>query len=730
MPPGANGQVFAFGPFEFDARLGLLYRGEEEIYIPPRAAGVLQCLLERPGEVVSKQALVDAVWADSYVSDTSLSEAVGVLRQAIGDDPQNPTYIRTVHRRGYQFIGEVRRDAGEVEASAPKAAGSPEELPGEPTAEFATPEGGKISSLRASVWRQAVPWVISAGIAVAICVVFWPSGDRPVMQSPETIPLTAYPGAETDPAISPNGNHVAFVRRGESGIRELYVLQIRGGEPVRVSSGDQHARGPTWSPRGQRLAFLRRVEGEDGGDVLGVFIMPYLGGREELLATSRGGPGSNLDWSPTGEWLAFTDRDSADGPTSIYLLSLETREKVRLTTPPADHLVGDSQPRFSPDGESVAFVRERVKLQSDVHLVSISGNGEPIRLTTNNHITRGLDWTHDGQSVVFSANRLGREGFFSLWRVSIHGGEPDPLPLGGQGVSPTLSQQGGRMSYAKLDEVMDIWRIDGPAATDSQEPATRLISSTRYDYFPAYSPDGEKIAFVSQRSGSQEIWVSGRDGSNAKRLTFLEDMHTMDPSWSPDGQRIAFWSSAGGNYDIYVVAAAGGNPDQLTRDTSEEIAPNWSRDGRWVYFYSNRTGRRELFRVPAEGGDAAQLTTNGGTEAYESLDGRFIYFVKSHGDGGPRGIWRIPAGGGEELKVHERGEVFLWAVLKNHICYLDRDTNPPAIHLLELATGEIRRLAEVERTGLLGFSVSPDERHILYAPWQRNFDIMLVENLR
>ena len=77
MPAGANGQAVAFGPFEFDARLGLLYRGEEEIYIPPRAAGVLQCLLEHPGEVVSKQALLDAVWADSF--DTFLPLQVFIL---------------------------------------------------------------------------------------------------------------------------------------------------------------------------------------------------------------------------------------------------------------------------------------------------------------------------------------------------------------------------------------------------------------------------------------------------------------------------------------------------------------------------------------------------------------------------------------------------------------------------------------------------------------------------
>jgi serine/threonine-protein kinase len=112
MSAAASRRLISFGAFEFDARLGLLYRGDEEIYIPPRACGVLECLLEKPGELVTKQELQDSVWPDSYVADTSLSEAVGVLRHALGDDPQRPTYIKTLHRRGYQLIAEVRAGPG------------------------------------------------------------------------------------------------------------------------------------------------------------------------------------------------------------------------------------------------------------------------------------------------------------------------------------------------------------------------------------------------------------------------------------------------------------------------------------------------------------------------------------------------------------------------------------------------------------------------------------------
>src|SRR5687767_283699 len=95
-----------FGPFLFEAGNGL-WRDGTEMPLPPRALGVLTALARQPGVVVSKQELMDAVWKDAFVTEASLLEAVRVLRDALGDDRQHPTYIQTVHRRGYRFIGEI-----------------------------------------------------------------------------------------------------------------------------------------------------------------------------------------------------------------------------------------------------------------------------------------------------------------------------------------------------------------------------------------------------------------------------------------------------------------------------------------------------------------------------------------------------------------------------------------------------------------------------------------------
>src|SRR6476620_233443 len=100
-------QTLAFGPYSFEPDNQLLRRGDDTISAPPRVLGLLDLLLERAGDLVARQELIDRVWKDAFVTDTSLAEAISVLRQTLGDDPQAPTYIQTVHRRGYRFVAPV-----------------------------------------------------------------------------------------------------------------------------------------------------------------------------------------------------------------------------------------------------------------------------------------------------------------------------------------------------------------------------------------------------------------------------------------------------------------------------------------------------------------------------------------------------------------------------------------------------------------------------------------------
>src|SRR3954462_14981101 len=139
--------TLAFGPYTFDPDNQLLQRDGEQLAAPPRVLGVLDLLLERAGDLISRQELIERVWKDAFVTDTSLAEAVSALRQTLGDDPQTPTYIQTVHRRGYRFVAPVdARSRAVVGSAAPVAAG---------------PESDVVSP---SILGELIPWS-----AAAIC---------------------------------------------------------------------------------------------------------------------------------------------------------------------------------------------------------------------------------------------------------------------------------------------------------------------------------------------------------------------------------------------------------------------------------------------------------------------------------------------------------------------------------------------------------------------------------
>lgn len=546
---------------------------------------------------------------------------------------------------------------------------------------------------------------------------------------PRIVPVTTFEGRENYPSFSPDGNQLAFAWDDGGDNIDIYVKLIGAGAPLRLTTDPAEDSNPAWSPDGRYIAFIRRAGNENG-----IFLIPALGGVERKVG--RAEPNSSgLSWSPDGKFLALTDRVAPQTRFSLYLLSVETLEKRSLTSAPTSF--GDTQPAFSPDGRWVAFVRMGNITTGDLYLQPVAG-GEPRRLTHENRLINGLAWTADSSAMVFSSNRAGS---FNLWRVALAGGAVEAVAIAGKGVHyPAISRQGNRLAYNESFLDSNIWRLEGPGAAEARAAGrralpARLIFSTREDHSPQFSPDGRRIVFVSDRSGSTEIWVCASDGGTPLQLTFFAGPATGSPRWSPDGRQIAFDSRPAGNSDIFVIAADGGSPRALTSETAGETLPSWSHDGRWVYFRSNRSGSYQIWKLPVAGGPAVQVTRGGAFEAFESTDGRLLYYTKGRG---PGGIWQAPVEGGEEAPVPElsaAGYWRYWTVLSDGIYFLSKEADSaPLIKFFSFATRQVRPVATPEREPLIdlpGLSLSPDRRWILYAQTDQSVnDIMLVENFR
>jgi eukaryotic-like serine/threonine-protein kinase len=504
------------------------------------------------------------------------------------------------------------------------------------------------SQLRRLIWVAALLALLGA-ITVAVWFKHSP------VKSPQTpltaVPLTSYPGLEHSPSFSPDGNQVAFCWDGDKqGNLDIYVKLIGTAGEFRLTDHPSPERSPAWSPDGRWIAFLRELSQDQGS----VVLKSPIGGPERELAEIRVRDLAwyvDLAWSPDGKWLAVPDRASPEQPTALFLVSTDSGEKRKLTSPPSTS-VGDGSPAFSADGRRLAFSRHFSPFVSELYLLPLSGDltaeGEPKPLTFEKRRSLSPVWSPDGRDLIFIS---GSQHHPRLWRMAASGaGVPEPLPFAGMSVyAPTISRQGRRLAYAQYVGDVNIWRVEIPGPHGKVSPPMKLISSTLLDHLPQFSPDGKRIAFQSYRSGSPEIWVCDSDGSAASQLTQFGGPETKHPRWSPDGKRLVFDSRPEGTGAIYVIGAQGGRPQRLTHDPAEEGAASWSRDGKWIYFASNRTGEEQVWKMPANGGEAVRVSREGGFSPFESPDGRAVYYIKA--DKEVTSLWKVPVDGGQESQV-------------------------------------------------------------------------------
>ena len=572
-------------------------------------------------------------------------------------------------------------------------------------------------------------WILfaAAGVVAMLGLV---AAFRPIGKStpPTLSPLVSNAGDKDAPSLSPTGDRVVFAWTNEQGNNvDVYVKMASGGPPLRITAGTLTETNPAWSPDGQRIAFLRTglagVNGENG-----YYVVPALGGEERKIAPSYRVPnmngGTNLAWSRDGKSLTICDRLTPDGPAAMFTADVETHA-VKTLIEGKGYV---SNPIYSPDGTKLAYTRGPGFISHDLFVMDLK-TGSSRQLTKELRSIAGVAWTPDSRSLVFSSNR---HGLFSLWRIDAAGGEPQPLTVGGSdAVSPSISLAGGRLSYLSRRVNINLWRY--PLEGGGQPE--RLISSTRISTEPDYSPDGSHIVFASERSGSWEIWTARADGSQPLQLTNMPGQQSASPRWSPDSKSIVFDSRFAGHADLVTIGAQGEGLRRLTTDASDEFLPRFSRDGKWIYFLSNRGGGpTQLWRMPAPSEPAAppvQITVKGLTDAVESEDRKFLYISRGNK------LWRMPVDAHDEQGITEVLPRSFWrdfSLVPGGVIYATGWVNlVQTVERMDWATGQKKKLMEIgPRPNLYGpFVVSPDRKWLLTDRVdQQNVEIMLVDNFR
>src|SRR6266849_6111487 len=730
-----------FGPYEVDLHTHELWKHGVKLKLGGQPFEILAALLERPGQMVTREELRTRIWsADTFVDfNHGLNAAVNKLREALSDSADDPRYIETLPRRGYRFIAKVELAAPAKGAPVPQApaaaATQPPAIPKLSSSQHPVASPAPAFAEPSVLWkpeqesRPRKSWlkvVVVAGFAMVVVLVLltW------ITSSPEQRegalraerarsmtmnPLTDLPDPTSDPAFSPDGTRIAFRRHGPSARTSGIFVKAIGSSDLLQLTNDPADCCPAWSPNGRSIEFMRFSDKERA-----IYEVPPAGGALRKLLSGSGSKRGDLDWSPDGNSIAFVG-ETEGGTSSIFLLSPRDLTFRRITQPPL--LNKDWGPAFSPDGQSLGFIRTRETGLPERIDVMPAGGGEPrVVLEHFNGIVGPPAWTADSQAILFSA------GPPALFRVPVAGGEMSEVTAAvAPAWHPAVSRRGYRLDYQKISAAMSVWQMD---LSRSPGPHARgvVVTDNGRNEGAQVSPDGKKLVFMSNRSGGMEIWVSERDGSSAIQLTAMG--RTGTPRWSPDSRHIAFDADYQREGAIFVVNVDGGPPRPLVQGDSSSLVPSWSQDGRWVYFASDRSGEWPFWKVPPEGGSPIQVTAHGGFAAYESRNGKVLYYSKFNMPN-PE-IWRMPVEGGAETRVSSlvRPDDWAnWALVDRGIFFAQSDTtHDPMLMFFDFASGQVKRMATLDKLPFW-LSASPNGKSVLYEHLdQQNSHVMLLEN--
>src|ERR1700722_3013347 len=528
-------RLVSFGIFEVDLLAGELRKAGLKLKLTGQPLQVLAFLLERRGDVVTREELQKRLWPDTFVDiDHNLNAAINKIREALGDSAESPRWIETLPRRGYRFIGPVENKPG-VDPPTPPGMG--------------TQVARRTGALRLTLLFAAC--VLLAG--VGLFVYKW---RLPALTTQRTLTrLTFDDGLQIGATWSPDGRFVAY-SSDRGGKFDVWVQQVSGGEPVQVTRGSGHNWQPEWSPDGKYIAY--RSEGSDGG----LFVIPALGGSglERRIATfgyyPRWSPDSSQLLFQTGQFIRYS---------KFYVVKLDGSDPHEVLRELTAQVSGMSA-AWHPDGKRISVWVLHAPADLETFRVASfwtapATGGSAVTSELSPGILKSAEaafgsqvadwggtdfrfsWAPSGKAIYFSRT-LG--GTRNLWRMSV-----DPQTLRATAIEPmttgtgfdtelSLSPDGKKMAFTGGSSQIRAWILPFDATRGQIVGAGQAVTSPGVEAWrPILSRDGKKLAFRSRRGGKWNVWETSL--SNGHEAPIIADDYERDlPQWSPDGTRLAY----------------------------------------------------------------------------------------------------------------------------------------------------------------------------------------------
>jgi Tol biopolymer transport system component/DNA-binding winged helix-turn-helix (wHTH) protein len=646
-----------------------------ETRLTPKAMGVLRELMLRQNQVVRRDDLLGLVWRDGFPTDDVLTHAIKELRRALNDDPRAPVLIETIPRVGYRLRATVRVVAEPQEiASALEVAAANEVEPvtSAPAARDGVAPAKTLHAVACDATAVAaaaqphadvppvaaarLPIMLATVVAIAALLVVAitlltrrDSPARPDAQHPREAPvaepappmaLTSELGSEYFPTFSPDGSMIAYVAAAEGEMDAAIVLKGRDPAaqvvelaPVRKGHFMAHL---NWSPDGSRILYAELGEGE-----CTLRVIPVSGGAPRSLAPCTGGVIDGFDWTPESDMvIGSLPRDGVAGARGIATIALATGVEVPLDYHPRAPDDIDLYPRISPDGRWIAF-RRGARPYSDIWLMPREG-GEARLLAPLGARIRGLAWSVDSGSIIVSSDHGGVQ---ALYRIALRDGAITPLGIENAHF-PSVARRGNHVTYHQEFELsqMIAFELD----SDGQPGPGRLVApASRPDHWVSLSPSGRRVAFVSERSGSRQVWM--HDFQTQQSIALSNESRTTPeaPQWAPDESNLLYVRRGADTSALVRVDLATGRSARIGPAAERIRFGSYAADGSSILYSSDRSGAWQIWRMDLDGSNPRQLGEAGGIDPRSVAGDPRIYYNKLTLDG----LFRLDPATGKEEQV-------------------------------------------------------------------------------